>query len=33
MALRQGQDTVNWNRNSSSHLVENSFWKRQWTCR
>jgi len=33
MVLRKGEDTKNWIRNTRSYSVENSFWKRLWTCR
>jgi len=31
MTLGTGEDTVNWRR--KLHYVEESFWKRLWTCR
>jgi len=32
MTLRKRQDIVNWRGSTRSHSVENSFWKKLWTC-
>jgi len=32
MTLREWEDTGNWRGNIWSHSVENSLWKRLWTC-
>ena len=32
MTLRTGEDILIWRRDSGSHCVEASFWRRLWTC-